>query len=88
MEEEEDEGELFDDNMENDYRPMPELDHYDPAMLNHEYYSKLLHSDRITDAIEMRRHGRAKGIYRYGHYFVFDLSGAEDVGGPRADTCW
>jgi len=54
--EEEDGEELFGDNMENDYRPMPELDHYDPAMLDDEDdFSEMSQGDRLPPLNSLMR---------------------------------
>lgn len=82
--EEEEEGEeLFGENMENDYRPMPELDHYDPAILDDEEYSDISQADRAAAEAEMRRRDRAMGIHRDDRDIVFDKSDDEDEM-PRA----
>lgn len=81
---EEDEGEeLFGDNMENDYRPMPELDQYDSNLLDEEEYSDLSMADRAAAEAEMRRRDRAMGIHRDDRDLGFDRSDDEDEM-PRA----
>jgi len=83
--EEEDGEELFGDNMENDYRPMPELDHYDPAMLDDEDdFSEMSQGDRFAAESEMRRRDRAAGIHRDDRDLGFGQSDDEDDVGPRA----
>lgn len=60
QDDEEDEGEeLFGDNMENDYRPRPELDNYDAADLDDDDFSDISESDRRAAEIEMGRRDRA-----------------------------
>lgn len=60
QDDEEDEGEeLFGDNMENDYRPRPELDNYDVADLDDDDFSDISQSDRRAAEIEMGRRDRA-----------------------------
>lgn len=60
QDDEEDEGEeLFGDNMENDYRPRPELDNYDVADLDDDDISDISESDRRAAEIEMGRRDRA-----------------------------
>ncbi|CAG0884040.1 unnamed protein product [Cyprideis torosa] len=61
-EEEEEEGEdLFGDNMENDYRPLPELDRLDPSMLDTSEYSAMSESDRAAAEAELRARDRTEG---------------------------
>ncbi|XP_037949487.1 DNA replication licensing factor Mcm2 [Teleopsis dalmanni] len=83
-EEEEDGEELFGDNMENDYRPMPELDHYDPALLDEEDYDDMSQGERLAAEAEMQRRDRAKGIHRDDRDLGFDDSDDDDDAGPRA----
>ncbi|EDV90520.1 DNA replication licensing factor Mcm2 [Drosophila grimshawi] len=88
-EEEEDGEELFGDNMENDYREMPELDHYDPAMLDDEEdFSEMSQGERFAAETEMRRRDRAAGLHRDDRDLVFGQSDEddedEDAMGPRA----
>lgn len=83
--EDEDEGEeLFGDNMENDYRPMPELDRYDPAILDDGEYSELSQGERLAAEAEMRRRDRAKGIHRDDRDLGFEQSDDDDNVVPRA----
>ncbi|XP_055387678.1 DNA replication licensing factor Mcm2 [Condylostylus longicornis] len=77
-EEEEDGEELFGDNMENDYRPMPELDRYDPNLLDEEDYSDMDIDERQAAEAEMRRRDRAMGIHRDDRELGFDQSDDED----------
>ncbi|KAF4522245.1 hypothetical protein B566_EDAN009089 [Ephemera danica] len=61
-EEEEGEGEeLFGDNMEADYRPMPALDRYDPNMLDEEDYDVLSPGARAAAEEELGRRDRELG---------------------------
>ncbi|PSN29948.1 DNA replication licensing factor Mcm2 [Blattella germanica] len=61
-EEEEDGEELFGDNMEADYRPMPGLDRYDPDVLDEEDYEDISQTDRAAAEAAMRRRDREEGI--------------------------
>lgn len=79
MEDEDDDGEdLFGDNMENDYRPRPELDRYDEALLDEDVYSDISQGDRAAAEAEMRRRDRALGIHRDERDLVYDESDDED----------
>merc|ERR1712223_2074157 len=61
-EEEEDDGEeLFGDNMENDYRPMPGLDRYDCELLDEDDYNMMSEADRAAAEAAMRQRDRAEG---------------------------
>merc|ERR1719367_243063 len=61
-EEEEDDGEeLFGDNMENDYRPMPGLDRYDRELLDEDDYNMMSEADRAAAEAAMRQRDRAEG---------------------------
>ena len=60
-EEEEDGEELFGDNMENDYRPMPALDRYDPNILDEDDYDMMSESDRAAAEASMRKRDRELG---------------------------
>jgi len=61
-EEEEDDGEeLFGDNLENDYRPMPGLDRYDPDALDDEDFNMMSESDRAAAEAALRQRDRAEG---------------------------
>uniref|UniRef100_A0A1B0D774 MCM N-terminal domain-containing protein n=1 Tax=Phlebotomus papatasi TaxID=29031 RepID=A0A1B0D774_PHLPP len=79
-EDEDEEGEeLFGDNMENDYRPIPELDRYDEAVLDDEDdYSVISASERRAAEEEMRRRDRALGIVRDDRELLYDRSDDED----------
>ncbi|XP_076362368.1 DNA replication licensing factor Mcm2 [Tachypleus tridentatus] len=61
QEEEEDGEELFGDNFEDDYRPIPALDTYDPAMLDESDYSMISEGDRRAAEEELRRRDREEG---------------------------
>lgn len=76
---EDDDGEeLFGDNMENDYRPRPELDRYDEALLDEEVYSDISQEDRTAAEAEMRRRDRALGIHRDERDLIYGESDDED----------
>ncbi len=60
-EEEADGEELFGDNMENDYRPMPGLDRYDPEMLDDDDFDMMSESDRAAAEAALRQRDRAEG---------------------------
>ncbi|XP_055694827.1 DNA replication licensing factor Mcm2 [Lutzomyia longipalpis] len=79
-EDEEEEGEeLFGDGMENDYRPIPELDRYEGADLDDEdAYSVISAADRRAAEEEMRRRDRALGIVRDDRDLLYDRSDDED----------
>ncbi|KAK9747391.1 Mini-chromosome maintenance protein 2 [Popillia japonica] len=64
IENEEDGEELFGDNMENDYRPMPGLDRYDIDNLDEEEYDIMSENDRRAAEEELRRRDREMGITR------------------------
>ena len=60
--EEEGDGEnLFGDEMENDYRANPELDRFDPALLDEEEYEALSEGERQAAEASMRKRDRAEG---------------------------
>merc|ERR1739844_801902 len=61
-EEEEDDGEeLFGDNLENDYRPMPGLDRYDPDLLDEDDFQMMSEGDRAAAEAALRQRDRAEG---------------------------
>ncbi|CAH0552587.1 unnamed protein product [Brassicogethes aeneus] len=62
--EEEDGEELFGDNMENDYRAMPHLDHYDNRNIDEDDYENMSIGDRMAAEEELRKRDRDAGIYR------------------------
>lgn len=77
--EEDDDGEeLFGDNMENDYRPRPELDFYDDRDLDEEAYSDISQGDRVAAEDEMRRRDRALGIHRDDRNLIYGDSDDDD----------
>ncbi|KAK5650844.1 hypothetical protein RI129_001873 [Pyrocoelia pectoralis] len=83
LDEMEEEGEeLFGDNMETDYRPMPGLDRYDTANLDDEDYDDLSPSGRLAAEIEMRQRDRDQGVYRRDDRELFYDKTDEDEG-PR-----
>nr|XP_022920606.1 DNA replication licensing factor Mcm2-like [Onthophagus taurus] len=69
--EEEDGEELFGDNMENDYRPMPALDRYDIDILDEDEYDEISQSDRVAAERELQKRDREEGIYRRGDREIF-----------------
>ncbi|KAJ8968837.1 hypothetical protein NQ317_005305 [Molorchus minor] len=65
VDEEEGEGEeLFGDNMENDYRPMPHLDRYDERILDDDEYDQMSIDARLAAEDELRQRDRELGILR------------------------
>lgn len=73
QDDEEDDGEeLFGDNMENDYRPRPELDNYDAADLDDDDLSDISQSDRRAAEIEMSRRDRAMvcSLFIHNHFLA------------------
>ncbi|XP_049885580.1 DNA replication licensing factor Mcm2 [Pectinophora gossypiella] len=65
MDEEEDDGEeLFNDNMEADYRPLPGLDRYDDEDLDEDDYDPMSIEDRVAAEQELRRRDRDEGRMR------------------------
>ncbi|XP_055632268.1 DNA replication licensing factor Mcm2 [Toxorhynchites rutilus septentrionalis] len=81
--EDEDGEELFGDNMENDYRPVPHLDRYDIDNLDQEDYSDISQTDRAAAEAEMRRRDRAAGIHRDDRELFYEKDD-EDDDIPRA----
>ncbi|XP_033335181.2 DNA replication licensing factor Mcm2 [Megalopta genalis] len=78
--EEEEEGEeLFGDNMEDDYRPMPALDRYDPNLVDDEAYSEMSQGERAAAETAMLKRDRAAGIIRDDRYLLYDESDEEEV---------
>jgi DNA replication licensing factor MCM2 len=62
VDEEEEEGEdLFGDNMEDDYRPVAELDKYDPEDLDQDDYDDMDIEDRVAAEAQMRKRDRKEG---------------------------
>ncbi|XP_068082893.1 DNA replication licensing factor Mcm2 [Anabrus simplex] len=80
MEDEEDGEELFGDNMEDDYRPMPALDRYDPTALDEEEYSEISQGERLAAEAAMRQRDVETG--RRGadddYRLMYDLSDEEE----------
>ncbi|XP_058821808.1 DNA replication licensing factor Mcm2 [Topomyia yanbarensis] len=76
--EDEDGEDLFGDNMENDYRPVPHLDRYDIDNLDQENYSDISQTDRAAAEAEMRRRDRAAGIHRDDRELFYEKSDDED----------
>lgn len=75
QDDEDDEGEeLFGDNMENDYRPRPELDQYDARLLDEDDYSDISEGDRRAAEIEMSRRDRALVSVNSVKHFVTFIS--------------
>ena len=57
-----DDGEdLFGDNMERDYRPMPELERYDPAAIDDDDFDLMSEGDRAVAEAQMRRRDKEEG---------------------------
>ncbi|KAJ8919037.1 hypothetical protein NQ315_016943 [Exocentrus adspersus] len=79
---EEDGEELFGDNMENDYRPMPHLDRYDDRILDDEEYDQLSIGERLAAEEEMRRRDREMGILRRDDRELF-YDQSDDEEDPR-----
>lgn len=76
--EDEDGEELFGDNMENDYRPVPHLDRYEMDDLDQEDYSDISQGDRAAAEAEMRRRDRAAGVHRDDRELFYERSDDED----------
>ncbi|KAJ3619389.1 hypothetical protein MTP99_005074 [Tenebrio molitor] len=80
-----DEGEgeeLFGDNMENDYRPMPHLDRYDGRIVDDEEYDLMSIEDRLAAEAELRRQDRERGIFRRDDRELF-YDESDDDADPR-----
>lgn len=82
LSDDDDEGEdLFGENMEADYRHIPELDTYDNKYLDEQNYSELSLADRINAEAAMKQRdkdeGRLQGRRRKG-YDLFDASSEPD----------
>lgn len=56
-----------------DYRPMPELDRYDPQVLDDDDYEPLSITDRVAAERDMRRRDRDEA-YRRGYDFLYGES--------------
>ncbi|KAG8036924.1 hypothetical protein G9C98_004246 [Cotesia typhae] len=78
-EEEGDGEELFGDDMEADYRPMPALDRYDRALMDDDEYSELSQGERVAAEAAMRKRDRAAGIYRDDRDLLYEDSDEDDV---------
>lgn len=76
---EEDGEELFGDNMEDDYRPIPELDTYDARLLDESEYSTMSESDRRAVEDQLRQRDRAEGRVtgRMRRGLLYDESSSE-----------
>ncbi|KAJ2953647.1 hypothetical protein O0L34_g1258 [Tuta absoluta] len=84
-EEEEDGEELFNDNMEADYRPMPALDRYDAEDLDDEDYDAMSVGDRVAAEQELRRRDREEGrMRRDDRGLLYDQSDEESEEASRA----
>ncbi|KAL1449000.1 hypothetical protein WDU94_000244 [Cyamophila willieti] len=77
--------ELFGDNLENDYRPMPALDRYDRDALDDSDYSVISADARADAERELRRRDReqAMGGRRGDADLLYDESDDEDGSAPR-----
>ncbi|CAD5117548.1 DgyrCDS6310 [Dimorphilus gyrociliatus] len=78
LEEEEDGEELFNDNLERDYRAIPELDKYDDEVLDDSEFSQLDPSDRLAAEREMRKRDRDEGRGRLRHDILYDDEDEDD----------
>ncbi|KAK0182674.1 hypothetical protein PV327_000787 [Microctonus hyperodae] len=78
-EEEADGEELFGDNMEADYRPMPALDRYDRALMDDDDYSEMSQGDRVAAEAAMRKRDRAAGIFRDDRDLLYEESDEDDT---------
>uniref|UniRef100_A0A1B6ESV9 DNA replication licensing factor MCM2 n=2 Tax=Proconiini TaxID=565685 RepID=A0A1B6ESV9_9HEMI len=79
--EEEDGEELFGDNMEADYRPMPALDRYERDVLDDEEYSDISQGDRRAAEEVMRRRDREDQMRRGDADLLYEPS--DDDEAPR-----
>ncbi|KAJ3641270.1 hypothetical protein Zmor_027783 [Zophobas morio] len=81
--EEEGEGEeLFGDNMENDYRPMPHLDRYETGNIDDDDYEAMSVGERMAAEEELRRRDRERGIIRRDDRELF-YEESDDEEDPR-----
>lgn len=78
-EEEEDGEELFGDNLENDYRPNPLLDRYDPAALDDSEYDAMSQSDRMAAERFLQQRDVAEGRRRGDEDLLYDESDDEEA---------
>merc|ERR1719210_2005893 len=79
----EEEGEnLFGDDMERDYRPVPHLDTFDPDLLDEEEYEALSEGERQAAEASMRKRDReeGRGVGRMRRGLLYD----DDEDEPRA----
>lgn len=79
--EDDDEGEdLFGENMEQDYRHIPELDTYDAKYLDEQNYSELSLADRINAEAAMKQRDKEAGRLhsRRKGFDLFDASSEPD----------
>ncbi|KAK3611229.1 hypothetical protein CHS0354_005239 [Potamilus streckersoni] len=85
VEEEEDGEELFGDNMERDYRPIPELDVYTHEGLDDEEYSDISEGQRQAAERDIRRREREEGLLagRMRRGLIYDESSEEEEEQPR-----
>ncbi|KAG5894081.1 hypothetical protein JTB14_003938 [Gonioctena quinquepunctata] len=80
--EEEDGEELFGDNMENDYRPMPHLDRYDDRILDEDDYDQMSVGERLAAEDDLRERDREMGIFRRDDRELF-YDRSDDEEDPR-----
>ncbi|KAF2893898.1 hypothetical protein ILUMI_12275 [Ignelater luminosus] len=80
--EDEDGEELFGDNMEADYRPMPALDRYDERILDDEDYDVMSPGVRRAAEEELRQHDRERGFLRRDDRELF-YDKSDDEEDPR-----
>ena len=83
VEEEEEDGEdLFGNNLEADYRPLPNIDRYDDDQCDDEFYDAMTDADRMAAEIAMQKRDRAEGIYRRDDFgLIYDDE--DDVQDPK-----
>ena len=64
---------MFGDNMERDYRPMPELERYDPAAIDDDDFDLMSEGDRAVAEAQMRRRDKEEGEgYQNFQYLSLD----------------
>jgi len=82
QEEEEDGENLFGDDMMNDYRPMPQLDRFDPDMIDEDEYEAMSEGERRQAEASMRKRDRDEGRHegRMRRGLIYD----DDDEEPRA----
>lgn len=77
--EEVDGEELFGDNMEADYRPIPELDVYEGSMLDQSEYDAMSETDRLSAEAALRRRDREEGrVGQLRRGLLYDESSDEE----------